>query len=108
MSESVDAGNKPNYPDIVKSGRRTARAGCFVTLAGIIIPIAMFSIPSIFPCHGECQIGWAGIGLAMFVTPVFVIAGIATFVVGNNEASKAVVAMEAEQAGSVGSTDPAA
>jgi hypothetical protein len=75
--------------DDIKAGQRTSLSGCAVALSGFIIPMVMFSIPSIFPCHGECQIGWAGIGFAMFLTPVLVIVGIAVSIAGVRRTLKA-------------------
>jgi hypothetical protein len=75
--------------DDIKAGQRTSLSGCAVALSGIAIPMVMFSIPSIFPCHGECQIGWAGIGFAMVLTPLLVIIGIAVSIAGFRQASKA-------------------
>ncbi len=75
--------------DDITAGRRTFWSGCAVALLGLIIPLAMFSIPSIFRCHGECQIGWAGIGFAMFLTPLLVIMGIAVSISGSRQAWEA-------------------
>ena len=75
--------------DDIKAGQRTLWSGCAVALSGVIIPMVMFSIPSIFTCHGECEIGWVGIGFAMFVTPVLVIAGIAISIAGSRQTSEA-------------------
>lgn len=73
----------------IKAGQRTTVSGCVVALAGILIPLAMFSIPSLFPVGGESQIGWAGIGFAMSLTPVMVIAGIALSIAGLRQTAKA-------------------
>jgi len=75
--------------DEPKSSRQTTNIGCLFALAGFLIPGVMFSIPSIFPCHGECVIGWAGVGFAMFVSPVLVIMGIAISISELRAASKA-------------------
>ena len=75
--------------DDIKAGQRTSLSGCAVALSGFVIPMVMFSIPSIFPCHGECKIGWAGIGFAMFLTPVLVIVGIAVSISGVRRTLKA-------------------
>jgi hypothetical protein len=75
--------------DELKSGRQYTGIGCLFALAGFLIPGVMFSIPSIFPCHGECGIGWAGIGFAMVGTPLMVIMGIALAINGLSRASKA-------------------
>ena len=75
--------------DELKASRRTTNFGCLFALSGFLIPGVMFSIPSIFPCHGECAIGWAGVGFAMFVSPVLLIMGIAISISGLRRASKA-------------------
>jgi hypothetical protein len=75
--------------DELKSGRQTTTFGCLFALSGFLIPIVMFSIPSIFPCNGECGIGWAGVGFAMVGTPLMVIMGIAIAIIGLGRASKA-------------------
>ena len=75
--------------DEIEAGQRSSRSGCLIALSGIAIPMVMFSIPSIFPCHGECQIGWAGIGFAMVLTPLLVIIGIVVSIGGSRQTSKA-------------------
>lgn len=87
MDEEQD--RESQLRDNIKDGHRSVWSGCVVALVGIAIPMVMFSIPSIFPCHGECQIGWAGIGFAMFLTPLFVIAGIVVSISGVRRTSKA-------------------
>ncbi len=74
--------------DDITAGRRIFWSGCAVAILGLIIPLVMFSIPSIFPCHGECQIGWAGIQFAMVLTPLLVIMGIAVSISGSRHAWK--------------------
>lgn len=63
-------------------GRRFAILGGFIVLAAVLTPVVMMSIPSIFPCRGECGIGWAGVYFAMFVSPVLIVGGIAVTVGG--------------------------
>ena len=88
MSDVDDEHDGETEPrDEVKAGNRTALSGCLLALSGIVIPLVMFSIPSIFPCHGECGIGWAGVGFAMTVTPLLAIVGIAVFIAGFRQAS---------------------
>ena len=87
MDEEQD--RESELRDDIKAGRRTFRSGCTVALVGLFIPLAMFSIPSLFPVGGESQIGWAGIGFAMSLTPVMVIAGIALFIAGSRQSFKA-------------------
>ncbi len=65
-----------------KTGRRYAILGCFIVLAAVLTPMVMMSIPGIFPCPGECGIGWAGVYFALFVSPVLVVVGIAVTVGG--------------------------
>lgn len=90
MSEMDDEHDGETEPrDEVKAGNRTALSGCLLALSGIVIPLVMFSIPSIFPCHGECGIGWAGVGFAMTVTPLLAIVGIAVFISGVRRTTKA-------------------
>ena len=80
---------EPELRGDIKAGQRTFWSGCAVALLGLVIPLAMFSIPSLFPCSGECQIGWAGIGFAMSLTPVMVIVGIALSIAGSRQSFKA-------------------
>ncbi len=87
MDEKQD--RESELRDDIKAGQRTTLFGCGVALAGILIPLAMFSIPSLFPVGGESQIGWAGIGFAMYLTPVMVIAGIALSIAGLRQTAKA-------------------
>ncbi len=87
MDEKQD--REPELRGDIKAGRRTFWSGCAVALLGLLIPLAMFSIPSLFPVGGESQIGWAGIGFAMSMTPVMVIAGIALSIAGSRQSFKA-------------------
>jgi hypothetical protein len=63
-------------------GRRFAILGGFVVLAAVLTPVVMMSIPGIFPCNGECGIGWAGVYFALSVSPVLIVVGIAVTVSG--------------------------
>jgi len=71
-----------------EAGQRSSRSGCLTALAGIAIPMVLFSIPSIFPGTGNLQFGWVGVGFAMTITPLLVIMGIVVSVGGSRKASK--------------------